>query len=109
MIVIPEVGRFLVVGIMVVLCREEPARLGPVRREPSLRIPVAVRPDVRPVEVNYRANARLPHIRTVDRRIVGIVEKVSVGEIVHPPHADRSAGSSLQGGTRPCPVIAPEG
>ena len=51
---------------------------------------------------------RFVHIGSVDRRVVGVIEQVSLGKIVDPFYRYRSSGSHLEGGTRPVSVVSPE-
>jgi len=51
---------------------------------------------------------RFAHVGSVDRRVVGVIEQVSIGEIVDPFNRYRSSGSHLEGGTRPGSVVSPE-
>src|SRR5689334_10686067 len=51
---------------------------------------------------------RLSHIRSVDRGVVGVFEKVLVRQIVHPFHGHWSAGSHLESRARPGTVVSPE-
>src|SRR5215467_13865840 len=50
----------------------------------------------------------LSHIRSVDRGVVGVIEKVLVREIVRPFHRHWSAGSHLESRAWPRTVVSPE-
>ena len=81
---VPEAGRFLVVGVVVVLGGKERAGLAPVFCEPGLGIPVAVGPNIGAVQVHHGAHMRFSQIGAVDRGVVGVIEEMSLREVVRP-------------------------
>jgi hypothetical protein len=89
----------LIIRVVIELGGKVRTRLRPVAGKPSFWIPVAIRQNLRSVEMHHSAGMRLAHIRSVDRRIEGAGETRRTGDATRRTCVGRHEGRNREWAT----------
>src|SRR5215831_16499794 len=106
MVVVPELGGPLLVGIAIDPIGEGRANLREAPGEPGFGIPVALRLHLGAVEMHHRAHDGLSGLVAVQGVVDG--EHAGIGQVVHPLHVDGVSPTDFERGSGKDTVVSPE-